>query len=163
MASLFWDRSDEEIFSLRFRLQELNSLLSLMVTHTSGDRLITNTIARLRTGYFRGMKIGWDDRTYRNCDKCLDKAYIFDCPAILADLQEIGVMFSTTNLYIDNIEQMARTVSHLDPWYCVIWSRRGHDIIFIICYSQVTNNSDKFQSPTSYYMGTYKCYNSFYT
>ncbi|GFT96227.1 uncharacterized protein TNCV_3906691 [Trichonephila clavipes] len=47
-------------------------------------------------------------RTYRNCDNCLDTeltpAHIFDCPAILAALQE------QTNLYVNNIEHIARTV-----------------------------------------------------
>ncbi|GFT37268.1 uncharacterized protein TNCV_1127071 [Trichonephila clavipes] len=35
--------------------------------------------------------------------------HIFDCPAILAALQEIGVLFSSTNLYMDNIEHISRT------------------------------------------------------
>ncbi|GFU17945.1 uncharacterized protein TNCV_318451 [Trichonephila clavipes] len=61
------------------------------------------------------MKIDRDGgRTYRNGDNCsnteLIPAPIFDCPAILAVLQEIGVMFSSTNLCVDNIEQIARTV-----------------------------------------------------
>ncbi|GFU19105.1 uncharacterized protein TNCV_4397081 [Trichonephila clavipes] len=55
-----------------------------------------------------------DRRTYRNCDNCLDTeltpAHIFDSPAILAALQELGVLFSSTNLYVDNIAQSARTV-----------------------------------------------------
>ncbi|GFV56458.1 uncharacterized protein TNCV_4203821 [Trichonephila clavipes] len=53
-------------------------------------------------------------RSYRNCDNYLDTeltpADIFDCPAILAALQKIGVFFLSTNLYADNIEQIARTV-----------------------------------------------------
>ncbi|GFV51069.1 hypothetical protein TNCV_4743461 [Trichonephila clavipes] len=40
----------------------------------------------------------------------LTPAHIFDCPAILAALQKIGVLFSSTNLYVDNIEEIARTV-----------------------------------------------------
>ncbi|GFX81799.1 hypothetical protein TNCV_2570001 [Trichonephila clavipes] len=52
-----------------------------------------------------------DGRTYRNCDNCLDSeqtpAHVFDSPAVLAALQEIGVLFSSTNLYVGNIEQIA--------------------------------------------------------
>ncbi|GFV28149.1 uncharacterized protein TNCV_678371 [Trichonephila clavipes] len=72
---------------------------------------------RLRTGHYRGMKFDRDGRrSYRNCDNRLDTelipAHIFDCPAILAALQEreIGVLFSSTNLYVDNIEQIPQTV-----------------------------------------------------
>ncbi|GFX06917.1 hypothetical protein TNCV_1202321 [Trichonephila clavipes] len=43
-------------------------------------------------------------------DTELTPAHIFDCPAILAALQEIGVLFLSTNLYLNNIEQIARTV-----------------------------------------------------
>ncbi|GFW94639.1 hypothetical protein TNCV_4246791 [Trichonephila clavipes] len=43
-------------------------------------------------------------------DKELKPANIFDCPAILAVLQKIGVLFSSINLYVDNIEEIARTV-----------------------------------------------------
>ncbi|GFU29001.1 uncharacterized protein TNCV_471161 [Trichonephila clavipes] len=53
-------------------------------------------------------------RTYRNCDNCLDTeltpAHISVCPVILVAVQEIGVLFSSTNLYVNNIEQIARTV-----------------------------------------------------
>ncbi|GFV74145.1 uncharacterized protein TNCV_4510511 [Trichonephila clavipes] len=55
-----------------------------------------------------------DRRTYRNWDNCLDKelrpAHIFDCPAILAALREIRVLFSSTNLYVDSIEQISKIV-----------------------------------------------------
>ncbi|GFW27806.1 uncharacterized protein TNCV_766871 [Trichonephila clavipes] len=76
---------------------------------------MTKTIARLRTGQYRGMNFDRDGRrSYRNCDNCLDTeltpAHIFECPAILAALQKIGVLFSSTNLYVDNIEEIARTV-----------------------------------------------------
>ncbi|GFS48357.1 uncharacterized protein TNCV_2297121 [Trichonephila clavipes] len=61
------------------------------------------------------MKISNDGRrTYRNCDNCsnteLTPAHTFDYPAILAALQEIGVLFLSTNLCVDNIEQAAGTV-----------------------------------------------------
>ncbi|GFT27226.1 uncharacterized protein TNCV_5140381 [Trichonephila clavipes] len=50
-------------------------------------------------------------RSYRNCDNCLDTelspAHTFDCPAILAALQKIEVLFSSTD---DNIEEITRTV-----------------------------------------------------
>ncbi|GFW18997.1 hypothetical protein TNCV_165101 [Trichonephila clavipes] len=56
--------------------------------------------------------------SYRNCNKCLGEQLtsvdIFDCPAILDALQEIGVLLSSKNLYVDNIEQFARIV---------IWAR----------------------------------------
>ncbi|GFX42481.1 uncharacterized protein TNCV_1520441 [Trichonephila clavipes] len=64
------------------------------------------------------MEFDRDGRTYRNYNNCLDTeltpAHIFDCPAILAALQEIWVLVSSTNLYVDNIEQITRTV---------IWTR----------------------------------------
>ncbi|GFX48921.1 uncharacterized protein TNCV_2797141 [Trichonephila clavipes] len=73
------------------------------------------------------MKFDRDGRTYRNCDNCLDTelrpAHIFDCPTILAALQEIRVVFSSTNLYEDNIEQIARTV---------IWA---HGVILVCDWS----------------------------
>ncbi|GFX30057.1 uncharacterized protein TNCV_2617681 [Trichonephila clavipes] len=61
------------------------------------------------------MKIDRDGRrTYRNCDNCLDTeltpVHIFDCPTVLASLQELEVLFSLRNLYGDDIEQIARTV-----------------------------------------------------
>ncbi|GFS80010.1 hypothetical protein TNCV_751251 [Trichonephila clavipes] len=40
----------------------------------------------------------------------LTHGHILDCPAILAAVQEIGFLFSSTNLYVDNIGQIARTV-----------------------------------------------------
>ncbi|GFV37213.1 hypothetical protein TNCV_1056171 [Trichonephila clavipes] len=40
----------------------------------------------------------------------LTPASIFDCPAISAALQEVRVLFSSTNLYVDNTEQIARAV-----------------------------------------------------
>ncbi|GFV14459.1 hypothetical protein TNCV_165861 [Trichonephila clavipes] len=52
------------------------------------------TIARLSTGHYRGMEIDRAGRTDRNCDNCLDTertpARIFDYPAIVAAVQEIG-------------------------------------------------------------------------
>ncbi|GFX09894.1 histone-lysine N-methyltransferase SETMAR [Trichonephila clavipes] len=60
------------------------------------------------------MKFDRDGRTYRNYDSCLDieliHNHIFDCPVIFAALEEIGVLFSSTNLYADNIAQFSRTV-----------------------------------------------------
>ncbi|GFW28117.1 hypothetical protein TNCV_2817951 [Trichonephila clavipes] len=60
------------------------------------------------------MKFASDGRrTYRNCDNCLDAEltpdHAFDCPAILAALQETGIIFLSTNLYVGNIAQIART------------------------------------------------------
>ncbi|GFW22275.1 uncharacterized protein TNCV_1430291 [Trichonephila clavipes] len=85
------------------------------IRNISGDRLITKTIARLRKGPYRRMRFDRDGRrSYRNCDNCLDtertSAHIFDCPAILVALQKIGVLFSSTNFYVNNIEETARTV-----------------------------------------------------
>ncbi|GFW64695.1 uncharacterized protein TNCV_700981 [Trichonephila clavipes] len=105
-------RITEEICSRLFRLQELEKQ---KICNISEDRLITKTITTLRTDHYRVMKFDSDGRrSYRNCDNCLDTeltpAHTFDCSAILATLQEIGVLFSSTNLYEDNIEQIARTV-----------------------------------------------------
>ncbi|GFU58506.1 uncharacterized protein TNCV_697651 [Trichonephila clavipes] len=86
-----------------FKLRKNSIPLRHQICNISGDRLITKTIARLRTGNYRGMKFDRDGRrSYRNCDNCLDteltSAYIFDCPAILASLQAIGVLSSSINL-----------------------------------------------------------------
>ncbi|GFU80534.1 hypothetical protein TNCV_534081 [Trichonephila clavipes] len=43
-------------------------------------------------------------------DTELTSAHIFDCPANLAALQEIKDLFSSTNLYVNNIEQIGGTV-----------------------------------------------------
>ncbi|GFV01450.1 DUF4817 domain-containing protein [Trichonephila clavipes] len=72
-----------------------------------------NTITRLRTGHFSGWEIDRNGRrTYWNFDNCpnteLTPAHIFDCPAILIALQEMGALFLSTHLYEDNIEQIAR-------------------------------------------------------
>ncbi|GFY11633.1 hypothetical protein TNCV_4231021 [Trichonephila clavipes] len=60
------------------------------------------------------MKIDRDSRTYRNNDNCsnikLTPAHSFECPAMLAVLQEIGVLFLSKNFYVDSIEQIAKTV-----------------------------------------------------
>ncbi|GFV51922.1 hypothetical protein TNCV_1322751 [Trichonephila clavipes] len=45
----------------------------------------------------------------RQEDTELTPAYISDCPAILAALEEIRVLFSSTNLYVVNIQEIART------------------------------------------------------
>ncbi|GFT60846.1 RNase H domain-containing protein [Trichonephila clavipes] len=96
-----------------FKLREESIPVKHQLCNRNGDYLITNT--RIRTGHYDGMKIDWEGkRTYRNCDNCLDTelkpAHIFDSPAILAALKGIGVLFSSINLYVDNIEQIARTV-----------------------------------------------------
>ncbi|GFU13756.1 hypothetical protein TNCV_939711 [Trichonephila clavipes] len=61
------------------------------------------------------MKVDGDGRrSYRNCDNCLGAeltpAHIFDFLAVLAFLQKIGVLFSSTDLYMDSIEDIDRTV-----------------------------------------------------
>ncbi|GFV94002.1 uncharacterized protein TNCV_3573551 [Trichonephila clavipes] len=77
-------------------------------------------------------------RSYRNCDNCLHSeltlTHIFDSPAILTALQEIRVLFSSTNLYVDNIEQIARTV---------IWSCHGYDIFISSSYAFNNNNEHR--------------------
>ncbi|GFX29416.1 RNase H domain-containing protein [Trichonephila clavipes] len=98
-----------------FKLREKSIPIYHQICNISGGSLIAKTIARLRSGHHKGMKFDRDGRkTYRNCDNCLDAdltlADIFDCPAIFAALQEIGVLFSLTNLYGDNIKRIARTV-----------------------------------------------------
>ncbi|GFX54776.1 hypothetical protein TNCV_2556621 [Trichonephila clavipes] len=60
------------------------------------------------------MKIYRDGRrTYRNCDNFSDIELIpvqtFDYPAIFAAIEKMGVLFSSTNLDVDNIEQTAKT------------------------------------------------------
>ncbi|GFV83315.1 uncharacterized protein TNCV_1900411 [Trichonephila clavipes] len=108
------------------------------ICNISGDRLITKTIARIRTALHRRMEFDRDGgKTYRNCDICLDteltSAHIFDCPDILAALPEIGALFSTTNFYVDNVSQN----SHQGPWSCLIWSYHGYDIIIVIILTYV--------------------------
>ncbi|GFU34279.1 hypothetical protein TNCV_4158061 [Trichonephila clavipes] len=84
---------------------------------SGGYRLPRNVkeFSTLRASHQIEMKDDRDGRsTYRNCTNCLDaeltSAYIFDCPSILADLHEIGVLFSSKNYYVDNIEHIAGTV-----------------------------------------------------
>ncbi|GFU36507.1 RNase H domain-containing protein [Trichonephila clavipes] len=76
-----------------FKLREKSIPVKYQICNISGDRLITNTITRLRTSHYRGMKFDMDGRrSGRNVDNCLDTelepAHIFDCPAILAILQK---------------------------------------------------------------------------
>ncbi|GFT95782.1 uncharacterized protein TNCV_311401 [Trichonephila clavipes] len=97
------------------KLRDKSTPVKHQICNIIGDCLITKTIARVRTGHHRGMKFDRDGkRTHRNFDSCLDieltTAYIFDCRAILAALQETGVLFSSAYLYVDNIQQIARTV-----------------------------------------------------
>ncbi|PRD25995.1 UNVERIFIED_CONTAM: hypothetical protein NCL1_39313 [Trichonephila clavipes] len=74
-------------------------------------------------------------RSYRNSDNCLDTeltpAHNFDCPAILATLQERnrGPLFINKSLcgqYRTDCQN-----NHLGSWYYLIWSRYGYDIIII--------------------------------
>ncbi|GFX62876.1 hypothetical protein TNCV_3352021 [Trichonephila clavipes] len=61
------------------------------------------------------MKNDRDGRTYRNSDNCSDTeltpVHVFDCSTILVALRQIGVLFPSTNLYVDSIEQIAREQS----------------------------------------------------
>ncbi|GFV61429.1 uncharacterized protein TNCV_2898041 [Trichonephila clavipes] len=72
------------------------------------------SIASLRADHYREINIDKDGRRTYRTDNCPDiellPADIFDCPPILAAIQEIGVLFSSTNFYEDDIEQIARTV-----------------------------------------------------
>ncbi|GFY00521.1 RNase H domain-containing protein [Trichonephila clavipes] len=75
------------------KLKEKSIPVKHQICNINGDRLITKTIPSLRTGHYRGMKFDRDGRrSCRNYDSCLDTkltpAPIFDCPAILAALQE---------------------------------------------------------------------------
>ncbi|GFV40002.1 hypothetical protein TNCV_4412331 [Trichonephila clavipes] len=83
------------------------------------------------------MKFNKDGRrSYRNSGNCLDTeltpVHIFDCPAILAALQEreIGVFFSSTNIYVDSIEQMP------GQSFDTSWMRHHHhhheDFVFFV-------------------------------
>ncbi|GFW11295.1 uncharacterized protein TNCV_3808151 [Trichonephila clavipes] len=113
----------EQIEVGRWSLIQIMVIVRLLSTsHCTLSKLSIRS-HRLRTGHYRIMKFDRDGRRfYRNCDNCLDteltSAHIFDCPAILAALQKIGILLSSTNLYVDNIEDIARTV---------IWA---HMIIF---------------------------------
>ncbi|GFU28808.1 RNase H domain-containing protein [Trichonephila clavipes] len=56
-----------------FKLREMSIPVKHQIYNTSGDHFVTKTIARLRTGHYRGMQIDRDGRkTYRNWDNCLD-------------------------------------------------------------------------------------------
>ncbi|GFT34606.1 hypothetical protein TNCV_4125531 [Trichonephila clavipes] len=92
-----------------FRQFFIESLLQWhQLCNVREGRLITKTIARVRASRYRGMKIDRDDsRTYRNCHNCSDTELTparTGCPAVLAVQQVIGALFSSTNLYEDNIE-----------------------------------------------------------
>ncbi|GFX37940.1 DUF4817 domain-containing protein [Trichonephila clavipes] len=84
------------------------------------------------------MKIDRDGGiTYRNCDNCSDteltSSNIFYCPAILDALKEIRVLLSSTNLYVDNIEQIIKTVI------------RVHDTIWFSPVMNTTSSSSSFE------------------
>ncbi|GFV44425.1 hypothetical protein TNCV_4736791 [Trichonephila clavipes] len=77
------------------------------------------------------MEIDRDDRRiYRNCDNCLDTelapAHIFDCPAILAALQEIGVLFFRQQPLYGLPEQLS------GPMVMCDLIQHEHDAIIII-------------------------------
>ncbi|GFW82806.1 uncharacterized protein TNCV_3493761 [Trichonephila clavipes] len=114
-----------------FKLREKSIPVKHQICHISEGRLIyiTKTFTRLRTGHLRVMQFDRDGiRTYRNCDNCLDieltPAHIFDCPAILAAFQEIGILLSSTNLYVDNIKQIARTGPKLRVLVAALWDKK---------------------------------------
>ncbi|GFX60884.1 alpha-2 adrenergic receptor [Trichonephila clavipes] len=76
-----------------FKLRAKSIPVKPQTCNISGDRLITKTIDKQRTGHYRGIKFDKDDRrTNRNWDNCLatelTPAHIFDCLAILAALQK---------------------------------------------------------------------------
>ena len=61
------------------------------------------------------MKINREDAmVHRNCNNCPDTqltpCHIFECPAINANLREIGVLPSLIDLYDDNIQQITEAV-----------------------------------------------------
>ncbi|GFW88707.1 hypothetical protein TNCV_2833671 [Trichonephila clavipes] len=70
---------------------------NLAVKHrlcSSVDRLVAKAIARLRTGYYRGMKIDTDGRkAYRNCDNCSGTELTLHWSAIFAALHNRGPVF----------------------------------------------------------------------
>ncbi|GFU69568.1 hypothetical protein TNCV_1351281 [Trichonephila clavipes] len=81
-----------------FILREKYIPVKHQICNTNGYLLMKKTIARLTKGHHRRMKIDRDGRiTHRYCDNCLNKeqipADLLDCPAILAALQEIGILF----------------------------------------------------------------------
>ncbi|GFW57723.1 RNase H domain-containing protein [Trichonephila clavipes] len=98
-----------------FKLRDKSIPVKHQICNVSGDRIITKTIARLRTDHYRGIKFDWDGRrSNKSCDNCLDTeltpVHIFDCTAILAALEAIGDLFSPKNLHVVNIEQTTRAV-----------------------------------------------------
>ncbi|GFS66987.1 RNase H domain-containing protein [Trichonephila clavipes] len=81
-----------------FKLKGKSIPVKHQICNISGNRFITKTIARPRTGHYRGMKLDRDGRrSYRNCDNCLDTeltpVHIFDCPAVIAVPQKSGSSF----------------------------------------------------------------------
>ncbi|GFW64625.1 uncharacterized protein TNCV_700311 [Trichonephila clavipes] len=69
-----------------FKLREMSIPVNHQFCNINRDRLITKTLARLRTGDYRRMMVDRDGRrTYRNCDNNsdteLEPAHIFGCLA----------------------------------------------------------------------------------
>ncbi|GFX53303.1 RNase H domain-containing protein [Trichonephila clavipes] len=97
-----------------FKLREKSIPVKHRICIISENHLITKATAKLKIGNHKGMKIDKHSRTCRNCDNSLDTeltpAHIFNCPAIVASLQIIGLLVSSANFYRDNIEQNAGTV-----------------------------------------------------
>ncbi|GFV64792.1 hypothetical protein TNCV_808891 [Trichonephila clavipes] len=55
-------------------------------------------------------RVVFSDESHYSIRVELTPALIFNCSVILDALLETGVLFSSTYLYVDNIEQIARTV-----------------------------------------------------
>ncbi|KAF8776798.1 hypothetical protein HNY73_013743 [Argiope bruennichi] len=84
---------------------------------TNYKRDIRTTIARLRTGHLRGMRLMSDgSRLYEECRHCsdglLDPEYIFSCRFIISALFKIHIACTRDIPYSDKPEDVARAVLH---------------------------------------------------
>ncbi len=96
------------------KLNDRKIQIKHQIPEISTDRTLTSTLTRLRTGHFRGMKIHSDGtRTYCLCKNCPDieltPKHLFNCPAILAQLQQISDN-PWADLYEENCLQIADVV-----------------------------------------------------
>ena len=94
-----------------------NSKKKFSLPELNYDRAITTTIARLRTGHLKGMKILPDgSRTFPKCKHCpdiqLDPTHVLSCPSISAALFKIDLNCTRETLYSDKAENVAREVLH---------------------------------------------------
>ncbi|GFX31874.1 RNase H domain-containing protein [Trichonephila clavipes] len=78
-------------------LQQIPAHVNIVVTEFDCPRIITSTVARLRTKHLKGMKIHPDKtRSYVQCKHCPDLQltpnHILECPTVATKLLQMGMV-----------------------------------------------------------------------